>query len=97
MCEMRVYRVAVSIVVLIAIAISAPTVARARYRDQSGDVSSAIDTDLELPFALDLDHALVGATIRTYVVVEETSDPCTCHASTDQLLARAPKTSPPLV
>jgi len=95
MCEMRVYRVAVSIVVLIAIAISAPTVARARVRDQVSDVG-AFDPDLELPGAITAYEPVV-AVIRTYVLIDETSNTATCHGSVAKVLASAPKTSPPLV
>jgi hypothetical protein len=95
MSGMRVYRVVVSIVVLIAIAISAPTVARARYRDQVTDVG-AFDVDLELPVALDT-YEPACSVIRSYVVVDETPDPGTCHGYVAKVLARAPKTSPPLV
>jgi len=95
MCGMRVYRVAVSLVVLIAIAISAPTVARARYRDQVTDVG-AFDPDLELPLAISTYEPVV-AVIRTFVVVDEVVDPDTCHGSVAKVLARAPKTSPPFV
>jgi hypothetical protein len=95
---MRLGRAALSIVVLfavVAIAISAPMLARARTRTHTADLI-AFDTDLDVPVTLDACEGIADALIRTFVLVDR-FEPSTSRTAVQSVLACAPKTSPPLV